>query len=337
MDQFKRISIFGAGAMGCLIGGLIQRAGHDVTFIARGAQLAALKSHGLTLTTKGDRWHAPVTAASVEEAGKQDLVIVCTKAHHLPSAAPHIARLLHADSVVVPAINGLPWWYFQKHGGQFDGRTLEALDPQGVVARHLPADRLIGCVNYLAGHVEAPGHIDYVPAIARHLAIGELDGQRTPRLEALAALLGDAGFEPVVAEDIRQSVWHKLWGNIAFNPLGALTHGTIDQLAEGYQDIDLLSAVMNEARFIADKLGVSLNQTIASRVAAAAKMRGHKTSMQLDMEGFRPTEIEAIVGAVRDIAKWMEVDTPYLNTIYSLVKLKERFYLNAPRQAGAAA
>lgn len=316
--------------MGGLIGGLVQRAGYPVTFIARGAQLDALRQHGLTLTTEGDQWHGPVRATdNPAEAGAHDIIILCTKAHQLPQAAAMLAPLMHEHTVVLPAVNGIPWWYFQNHGGPFDGRRLEALDPGGAIAAAIPAQRIIGCVNYLAGRVEVPGHISYVPEVKRRIVIGELDGAISPRLEAVGAVLNAAGFEPGLVPDIRQSVWHKLWGNIAFNPIGALTHGTIDQLAEGYHDIDLVSAVMNEARFIADRLGVGLHQTISSRVAAAARMRGHKTSMQLDMEAQRRTEIEAIVGAARDIAKWMEVDTPFLNTIYSLVKLKEHFYLSA--------
>ncbi len=326
--DIKNICILGAGAMGCLIGGSIQRAGYNVTYIARGAQLASLREHGLTLETTDDQWHDSVRATdNAADAGPQDLIIVCTKTHQLQSALPLLRGLMHGDSIVLPAINGLPWWYFQNHGGPFDGRTLEGLDPGSVLAKELPTARLIGCVNYLAGHISGPGSISYVPGLKRRIAIGELDGTMSERLAAVGAIFDAAGFEPIVTDDIRQSVWHKLWGNIAFNPLGALTHGTIDQLAEGYRDIDLLSAVMNEARFIADKLGVSMNQTIKSRIDAAAKMRGHRTSMQMDMEAHRPTEIEAIVGAVREIGKWMEVDTPFLNTVYSLVKLKERFYL----------
>ena len=326
----KNICIIGAGAMGCLIGGLIQRAGYDVTFIARGTQLAALNARGLTLRTTGDEWQAPVRAtATAAEAGKQDVILIATKAYQLASALPYLPPLMHENTVVLPAINGMPWWYFHKHGGPFDGRTLEILDPGSRLTQGIPTDRLIGCVNYLAGSLVAPAEVHYVPEIARRIAIGELDAETSPRLEAVGDVFADAGFEPVRSKNIRQSVWHKLWGNISFNPIGALTHGTLDQLAEGYHDIDLLSAVMNEARFIADKLDIDMGQTIKSRVDAAARMRGHKASMLQDIEAGRPTEIDAIVGAVREIGKWLEVDTPYLNTLYSLVKLKERFYYAA--------
>ena len=322
-----KITIIGAGAMGCLIGGRLQQAGHTISYIARGRQLGALRERGLTLATDHDHWHEPVRATDdAHELGAQDAVLLATKAYQLPDIAHHIAPLLGAETMVVPAINGVPWWYFENHGGEFEGRRLRNLDPEGKLVAAIATGRIIGCVNYLAGTMIEPAHVHYVPEIERRLAIGELDGQMTPRLERFAAALSDAGFAPVVSTEIRQNIWHKLWGNIAFNPISALTHGTIDQIAEGYRDIDLVTAVMNEARHIADKLGIVLTQTTKSRVEAAAKMRGHKTSMLIDIENGRPTEIEAIVGAVREIALWMEEGTPHLNALYSMVKLKERFY-----------
>lgn len=330
-----KLCIIGAGAMGCLIGGHAQRGGHEVVYLARGRQLEALRQRGLTLKADtGASWHAPARAvATPQEAGAAEVVMLCTKSHQLPEASRLLAPLLAADTIIVPAVNGIPWWYFHRHGGPFDGRVLASLDPDGLLARNIPLERVVGCVNYLAGTITAPGEVHYVAPVARRLAIGEPDGSESPRLQALAALLADGGFDPIVSANIRQTIWHKLWGNIAFNPISALTHGTIDQIAEGYQDIDLVSAVMNEARFIADKLGIELGQTIKSRVDAAAKMRGHKTSMLQDIEHQRPTEIEAIVGVVREIAQWLDIDTPHLNGLYSLVKLKEHFY----RQLSAAA
>lgn len=321
------ITIIGAGAMGCLIGGRLARAGHTVSFVARGVQLAALRDHGLTLNSEHDHWHGAVNATDdARTLGAQDAVILCTKAYQLEGAVAHLAPLLDDDTLVVPAVNGLPWWYFHQHGGDFDGRHLVSLDPNGVLARAVDTQRIIGCVNYLAGTLTEPGHVHYVHELERRIVIGELGGATTARLERLASAFADGGFAPVMSDDIRQTIWHKLWGNIAFNPISALTHGTIDQIALGYHDIDLVTAVMNEARNIADKLGITLSQTTKSRVEAAAKMRGHKTSMLVDIEQGRPTEIEAIVGAVREIGRWMEESTPHLNTLYSLVKLKERFY-----------
>ncbi len=325
-----KLCIIGAGAMGCHIGGLLQRGGHEVTYIARGKQLEALNSKGLTLTSSTDTWHGKVRAvATPQEVSAVDAVMLCTKTYQLPDAAELVPALLGAETIVVPAVNGLPWWYFHQQGGQFDGRVPTCLDPEGKLAKYIPLDRVVGCVNYLAGTLVAPGEVHYVPEIQRRLHIGEPSGALTPRLKMLGAALTDAGFAPTITETIRTSVWHKLWGNIAFNPISALTHGTIDEIALGYRDIDLVSAVMNEARFIADKLGVELTQTTKSRVEAASKMKGHKTSMLQDIEVGRPTEIEAIVGVVREISRWLEVGTPYLNALYSLVKLKEIFYLRA--------
>lgn len=330
-----RIAIIGAGAMGCQIGGLLQRAGHDITFLARGRQLDALQRDGLRLATTGDAWHGPVRAVGdAAQAGTHDALLLTTKSYQLPQIAPMLAPMLDTDTIIVPAVNGIPWWYFYRHGGPFEGRVLQSLDPDGLLAKHIPLARVVGCVNYLAGSVVAPGEVHYVPELQRRLHLGEPDGAITPRVQALAAALDSAGFAPVVTENIRGSIWHKLWGNISFNPISALTHGTIDQIAEGYRDIDLVSAVMNEARFIADKLGVELSQTTKARVEAAAKMRGHKTSMLQDIEAGRATEIEAIVGVVREIGKWLEIGTPYLNALYSLVKLKEIFF--APASSGQA-
>ncbi|MFM9889146.1 MAG: ketopantoate reductase family protein [Rickettsiales bacterium] len=322
-----KITILGAGAMGCLIGGRMVAAGHPVTFVARGAQLAALQQSGLTLESPNERWQGPVSATGdTASLGAQDTVILTCKANQLEGMMPLLAPLLGPDTMVVPAVNGLPWWYFQNHGGEFDGRRLESLDPTGAIAAAIAPHHIVGCVNYLAGTLIRPGYVHYVPELERRLALGEIDGTTSARVERLAAMLGDAGFAPVVTPNIREPMWHKLWGNIAFNPISALTHGTIDQLAEDYNDIDLLTSVMNEARNIADKLGITLAQTTKSRVAAAAKMRGHKTSMLVDLEQGRACEIEAIVGAVREIGKWMEESTPYLNALYSLVKLKAQFY-----------
>jgi len=338
-----KIAIFGAGAMGSLMGGRMVKAGYDVCFIGRGEHLRAMQTEGLTLhSAAGEREQLHVRAVTAsEEAGAHDAVIVCTKAHQLEAAALEIAPLLHDNTMIVPAVNGLPWWYFFSEGGKYDGRTLPLLDPNGTIAAHMPAARLIGCVNYLAGHIARPGVVEYVPELARRIALGEITGEATPRLEALGKVFADGGFDPKISPEIRTIIWHKLWGNIAFNPLGALTHGTMDQLAEGYRDHDLLMAVMNEARFIADRLGIEFGQTLTSRIEAAARMRGHKTSMLQDILAGKPTEIDAIVGVVRDIGGWMQVDTPYLNVLYSLVRLKELFYAGntghetaAPRATG---
>lgn len=337
-----KLTILGAGAMGCLIGGLLQRAGHEVSFVARGNQLAALRKDGLTLESGSERWNAKVTATDdAASLGTQDAVLITTKAYQLPAVAPMVAPLLGTETMIVPIVNGLPWWYFSRHGGPFEGRQLRSLDPDGTLAKLLPAERILGCVNYLAGTVAAPGHVRYVAEFDGRLPIGELDGRITPRLERLGEVFAGIGVGRNLTEHIRQKIWHKLWGNIAFNPMSALTGATQDQIAEAYfdaggdADIDLVSAIMNEARFIADKLGIAFDQTTKSRIEMAAKMRGHKTSMLVDIEQGRPTEVEAIVGVVREIGVWLEVPTPHLNCIYTLVRMKEQFaYANKAAGSG---
>ncbi len=234
------ITMIGAGAMGCLMGGRLAQGGAHVSFIARGAQLAALREHGLTLSSEHSQWHGMVSATDdASTLGPQDAVILCTKAYQLPSAVAHLAPLLGDETLVVPAVNGVPWWYFEQHGGEFEGKQLANLDPDHVLKRAIDTTRIIGCVNYLAGTLTQPGHVHYVHEVKRRVVLGELGGTITPRLERLGAAFTAAGFDPVLTEDIRQAIWHKLWGNIAFNPISALTHGTIDQIAEGYHDIDL--------------------------------------------------------------------------------------------------
>jgi 2-dehydropantoate 2-reductase len=320
-----KIAIYGAGAMGCLIGGLVARAGCDVTFIARGAQREALAKNGLTLITGSERWNGRVSVFdNPKDAGVFDVVMLTTKAHQLSAIADTLTPLLHSDTIIMPSVNGVPWWYFQKHGGPFDGRSLKTVDPDGKLAKHIDSDRIVGSVNYLAGALKEPGVVEYMPKY--QFIIGELTNQITPRLERLGKIFKDAGLEVQVTDTIRTSVWHKVWGNSAFNPIGALTHGTMAELAKGYHDLDLVLSVMNETRIVSEALDIAIPQTPKARVEMASKIGYHKTSMQQDIEAGRPTEIDAIIGAVREIGLWVEMPTPYLNALYSLVKMKEQFY-----------
>lgn len=240
------ICIIGAGAMGCLIGGKLVQAGQQVSFIARGKQLETLGKQGLILDTDGEYWHGSVTATDDPHTlGAQDVILLCTKAYQLPHTVGLLPPLMHKETVIVPAVNGIPWWYFEKHGGPYEGRSIRSLDPKGALREAIATDRIIGCVNYLGGTLVEPGRVHYVPEIKKRITLGEIDGAVTPRLQKIAAAFDAAGFAPKVTESIRDTIWHKLWGNIAFNPISALTHGTIDQIAEGYHDIDLVTAVMN--------------------------------------------------------------------------------------------
>lgn len=320
-----KICIYGAGAMGCLIGGLCARAGNDVTFIARGKQYEVLNKKGLTLVTGSDTWQGKVKAFEhPKDAGTFDVIILTTKAYQLPAIAQKIAPLLHNDTIIMPCVNGVPWWYFQKHNGKYDGHILKSVDPNGILSKTIDSDRIIGSVNYLAGTLIEPGVVQYMPQY--QFTIGELTHAITPRLERLGKMFSDAGLQVKVTDNIREAIWHKVWGNSAFNPIGALTHGTMEALAKDYHDLDLVLSVMNETRMVSEALDIAIPQTPKARVEMASKIGRHKTSMQQDIEAGRPTEIDAIIGAVREIGLWLEMPTPYLNALYSLVKMKEQFY-----------
>lgn len=322
-----KIAILGAGAMGSLIGGKLAANGADVTLLARGAHAKAMAERGLTLSTDAATQQVRVTVATdASDLTRYDMVWLTSKAHQLASLAPLIPNIITKDSVIIPAVNGMPWWYFYGAKGALAGTRLNSLDADGTLERNIAHAQVIGCVNYLAGSVVEPGHVHHVPVFKPSLVLGELSGEMTERLSQTIALLDGAGLMPDATADIRTAVWHKLWGNSCFNPLGALTHATMDELAKGYDDIDLIAAVMNESRFIADKLGITLGQTIQSRVDAASRMVGHMTSMQHDMLAGRETEVEAILGSVREVGRLLHTDTPYLNALYSLIRLKSRFY-----------
>lgn len=322
-----RFCIYGTGAIGATIGGKLLQAGYDVDFIARGAQLQALRSSGLTLRSGQTIWQGPVNASDdPQQLATPDYVFITTKSYSVPQIAPQIGNMAHNGAVIIPALNGIPWWYFYSHPSNLRGHQLRSLDPDGSISQHIPPEQLIGCVVYLAGKLVQPGLVEYNPGAGPSLIIGEPDNSESLRLRTLTQHLSHAGFHPVQTQDIRSAIWHKLWGNIAFNPISALTHGTMDQIVEAYHDTDLLLAVMNEARHIAEKIGITFPESPLTRLKAVAEWRGHKTSMLQDMEMGRPTEIEAIVGAVREIGLALEESMPYLNSLYSLVKLKERFY-----------
>lgn len=323
-----KLAIYGAGAMGCLIGGLCVRAGVDVTFVARGKQCDALRHSGLTLINGNERWNGKVKLyEQTKDADTFDVVMLTTKAHQLPTIAPYLAPLLHDHTIIMPCVNGIPWWYFQNHGGPFDGRILKSVDPDGTLAKHIDTARIIGSVNYLAGTLVAPATVEYMPKY--QFTIGELARSITPRVQQLGAMFKAAGLDVKVTETIREDIWHKVWGNSAFNPIGALTHGTMAQLAREYHDLDLVLSVMNETRIVSEALDIAIAQTPKARIEMAGKIGYHKTSMQQDIEAGRTTEIDAIIGAIREIGLWIEMPTPYLNVLYSLVKMKEQFYTPA--------
>ncbi len=320
--------VFGAGAIGSLIGGKLAQSGMDVSLIGRGRHLEAMQQGGLTLASDlGEEVTVhPRAARHASELDKQDVIILSTKSHSIAASAEDIASLMHDKTVIVHALNGLPWWYFYKHGGKWDDNRLKTLDPHDSIRQTLGPDNMLGCAIYLAAHIAAPGRVEYVDNDYSSLYIGEPDNTLSERCVNICNDLQNAGIATHASEDIRTEIWHKLWGNIAMNPVTALTHATMDAVVENYDDTDLIEAIMNEARFVAEKTGILFREGPSGRIAKAAKMKGHKTSMLQDIEQGRPTEIDAIVGAVREIGAMVHVETPHLNGLYTLVRLKERFY-----------
>lgn len=318
----NRICVVGAGAIGGFLGVRLAQSGHDVTLIARGAHLRAIRSQGLKLVTAQGEEHVVRRVKATErldQAGAQDTVMLALKAHQIPAVAPDVPALLGPETLVVTLQNGIPWWYFQRHGGAFEGRRLECLDPGGVIQAHIEAERIIGCIAYPATEVVAPGVIRQVEG--ERFPVGELDGARTQRAERLAATLEAAGFRSRVLSDIRAEIWLKAWGNLCFNPISALTHATLAGICRFPETRALAETMMREAQAIAHKLGVRLRHTIERRVAGAEAVGEHKTSMLQDLEAGKPMEIEAIIGAVLELGRLTETPCPAIETVYACVKL----------------
>ncbi|MCA3357976.1 MAG: 2-dehydropantoate 2-reductase [Roseomonas sp.] len=319
-----KICIFGAGAIGGLMGVKLAAKGDvDVTFIARGPHLAAMREHGVKLISEGtEQIVHPRCVESAEEAGPQDYVLVTLKAHSLPSAAKQMQPLLGPDTVIVSAVNGIPWWYFHGLGGAYEGRIVQSVDPDGQVSALLPPSRAIGCIVYPAAEVTAPGVIDH--SYGDRFSLGEPDGSRSPRAQALSEALIAAGFKAPVRPKIRDELWVKLWGNMAFNPISALTTATLDVLTSDEGQRGVARAMMLEGQRVAEALGVRFAIDVDKRIAGAAEVGAHKTSMLQDLERGRPMEIEALLGAVVELADWVGEAAPISRTVLALVRARAR-------------
>jgi 2-dehydropantoate 2-reductase len=322
-----RICVVGAGAIGGLVAARLALAGNDVTVIDLGVHLAAIKENGLKL-----EWHdGKVETAKVKavekaaQAGKQDLVVLAVKAHYLDQIARDIDHLLDADTMVLTVQNGLPWWYFQKLGGKYDGTKLDSLDPSGILTRKIDSSRLIGCVVYPAAAVTAPGVIHHVEG--DRFPVGELDGKESARVKRVHDLLVAAGLKSRVLKDIRSEIWLKAWGNLSFNPISALTHATLVDICRFPETRHLAASMMGEAETIAKKLGVTFRVTIDKRIAGAESVGAHKTSMLQDVEAGRSLETEALIGSILEMAKLTETPAPAIEAVYALVKLLNKVML----------
>ena len=323
-----KICVVGAGAIGGLMGTKLALSGEEVTVIDQGAHLQAIQENGLKLIWQdGTEYVAEVAKATdkVENAGVQDLIILSLKAHYLEQVAKQIPKITGPDTMIVTVQNGIPWWYFHNHGGEFDGRPIESLDPDGVLGKNIDADRIIGCVVYPAGAISVPGVIHHVEG--DRFPIGELDGSESKRVRKLYDLLVNAGFRSRILDDIRSEIWLKAWGNLSFNPISALTHATLVDICQFRETRKLAETMMAEARAIAEKLGITVRQTIEKRIAGAESVGAHKTSMLQDVEAGRSLETEALIGAILELGKMTETPAPAIEAIYACVKLLNKVML----------
>ncbi len=318
-----KIAIFGAGAIGGLLGVRLAQAGADVTFIARGPHLAAMQANGVTLVSGGERITVrPRCLADPAEAGVQDYVIVTLKAHGLPPAAPQIARMLGPHSVLVTGINGVPYWYFYGLDGPYRDRRVESVDPGGRLWDILPPSQVIGSVVYPAAEVSEPGVITHT--YGDRFTLGEPDGSRSPRIEALSKALIAAGLKAPVRPRIRDEIWVKLWGNLAFNPLSALTMATLDRITGDPALRAVCRAMMLEAKSVAEALGVRFGIDVDKRIEGGSEVGEHKTSMLQDLERGRPMEIDALLGAVVELGEMVGQAMPTCATVLALVRERAR-------------
>ena len=304
------------------MGARLALAGDEVTLIARGPHLAAIRESGLKLiAADGAEQVARNVAATdkIGEAGEHDIVVLALKAHQIVEVADQLPSLFGPETVVVTVQNGIPWWYFQRHGGELDGRRLESLDPDGAIERNIGVERIIGSIAYPAADKPAPGVIQHVEGLRFPLA--ELDGSKTERVKAISELFVRAGFRSPILSDIRAQIWLKAWGNLSFNPISALTRATLAEICRFAATRSLAAAMMREAQEIAEKLGVRFRHTIEQRIAGAEQVGEHKTSMLQDVEAGRPLEVEALIGVVAELGRLTGTPTPSIDAVYSCVKL----------------
>jgi 2-dehydropantoate 2-reductase len=316
-----KIAIVGAGAIGGYLGALLASAGEEVTFIARGANLEAIRRSGMRVTLENGREVTGTgnATASLTEAGPHDVVLLTVKAHQVTAVAPELRHLCHPRTSIVTMQNGIPWWYFQRHGGEYEGKPVRAADPDGSISRHVDPARIIGCVVYPAANLVAPGVVQVVEG--KRFTLGELDGKTTPRTEAISVSLARARLKAPITDDIRGQIWVKVWGNLSFNPISALTRATLQDLCRFPLTRELCVEMMREAEVVANRLGVRLRVSIERRIAGAEKVGAHKTSMLQDVEAGRPIEIEALVGAVVELGRLTGTPTPHIDAVYACARL----------------
>jgi 2-dehydropantoate 2-reductase len=317
-----RIVIAGAGAVGGYIGARLARAGADVVLFARGPHLQAMQARGLrVISAEGDFEVRPQVTGDLTTIGNADVVFLGVKAHGLTSLAPALPPLFGPDTVVVSTQNGIPWWYFQNYGGELDGLRLERIDPGGVIAASIEPRRVIGSLAYFATDVAEPGVIHHIEG--NRISFGEPDGTKSDRAKAIAEALIAAGFRCPVTARFRHEIWVKLLGNAAFNPISALTGGTLEELARQPDTSKVVREIMIETEALAGRLGITMPISIDQRIAGAEKVGAHKTSMLQDLEAGRPLEIEAVVGAIIELGDRLGVPMPATRAVYACAKMAD--------------
>lgn len=314
-----KVCVFGAGAIGGYMGAKLCKTDAEVSLIARGPHLAAMETHGLRLRESGEETVVkPLVMQDPAEIGPVDYVIVSLKAHSVPAVVEPMQPLFGPDTAVIWAVNGVPWWYFHAHGGAHDDRRLESVDPGGVQWDGIGPERAIGCVVYPACEVPEPGVIEHISG--DRFTLGEPTGEKTKRVEAFSQALIDGGLKAPVRPRIRDEIWVKLWGNLCFNPISALTHATLDVIATEPGTKGLAHAMMTEAQQIGEKLGVKFPVSVDKRIAGAAAVGAHKTSMLQDLERNRPMEIDALITAVHEMGKLTGLPTPHIDAVLALIQ-----------------
>ena len=318
-----KVCIFGAGAIGGYLGVQLAQAGAEVSLVARGAHLEAMRKNGVQLL-KGDEEIVahPTCTDDPTELGVQDCVIVGLKAHQLSSAVESMQPLLGNDTAIVTAVNGIPYWYFYRHGGAVEGSTLESVDPGGRQWRELRPERAIGCIVYPATEVVEPGVIRHV--YGDKFPVGEPSGERTERVERISNLFEKAGLKAPVIDNIRDEIWLKLWGNVSFNPISALTHATLDVITTDPGTRAVAKAMMLEAKEVADQQGIGFRVDVERRIEGARKVGAHKTSMLQDLERGRAMEIDPLVTVVQEMGRLQGVPTPTIDVVLALVQQRAR-------------
>ena len=320
-----KVTIYGAGAIGGWIGVRLAQAGCDVSVVARGDTLKAVQDNGLRLESAGSTATVPVRASSnPADLGVQDLVVVAVKAPAMAGVAQAIAPLLGPGTMVLTAMNGVPWWFFEGFGGALAGTRLSAVDPGGTIAQAIPGHHIIGCVVHASCSLNGPGHVKH--HFGNKLIIGEPSGERTARVQQLVALLGKAGFEAVLSEQIQKDAWYKLWGNMTVNPISAMTGATTDLIMGDPLVRGFVSAVMLEAREIGARIGIPIDQQPEDRHQVTAKLGAFKTSMLQDVEAGRPVELDALVTVVKELGGLTGVPTPFTDALLGLSRLHAKVH-----------